>query len=80
MEIKVKIVEIIKEICDHLTIKEEDLNSTLKELGIDSLETANILLNIEEEFDITILDEDIDKLKTIGDLVIYVTQKIENNK
>jgi len=77
MEIKMQIQEIIKDICDHITIKEDDYDSTLKDLGIDSLETANILLNIEEEFEITIPDEEIDKLQTVNELSYYVSQKLK---
>ena len=46
------------------------------DLGADSLDVVELLMSIEDEFDIEIPDEEIENIKTIGDLVRY----IENNK
>ena len=46
------------------------------DLGADSLDVVELLMAIEDEFDIEIPDEEIENIKTIGDLVKY----IENNK
>ncbi len=47
-------------------------SSTFDSLGADSLDRVEIVLNIEEKFDIEVDDEAVEKLKTIGELVDYV--------
>ncbi len=46
-----------------------------KDLNADSLDVVEILMSLEDEFDVEIPDEEIENIKTIGDLVEY----IENN-
>ena len=48
------------------------LNATLEDLGADSLEVIEVIMRLEDLFDIQIDDEDIEKLKTIDDLVSYI--------
>jgi acyl carrier protein len=42
------------------------------DLGINSIELANLIMICEEKFDITIDDDDIHKLVTVGDVVAYL--------
>lgn len=42
------------------------------DLGINSIELANLIMICEEKFDITIDDDDIHKLVTVGDVVTYL--------
>ena len=44
------------------------------DLGINSIELANLIMICEEKFDITIDDDDIHKLITIGDVVAYLEE------
>jgi acyl carrier protein len=70
-----KIKEIIKAInsrADIETLKEDAL---LDDQGIDSLDMLNIFLQVEEVFHIKIPDEDVDRLKTINDMVDYVATR-----
>lgn len=70
-----KIKEIIKAInsrADIDTLKEDAL---LDDQGIDSLDMLNIFLQVEEVFHIKIPDEDVDRLKTINDMVDYVATR-----
>lgn len=46
------------------------------DLGADSLDVVDLLMSIEDEFEIEIPDEEIENIKTVGNLVNY----IENNK
>lgn len=46
--------------------------ATLEDLGADSLEVIELVMRLEDLFDIQIDDEDIEKLKTIDDLVSYI--------
>jgi len=47
----------------------------LSEQGVDSLDFSGVLFNIEEVLDIEIPDEDIDRLQTINNIVIYINNK-----
>jgi acyl carrier protein len=47
------------------------------DLLADSLDVMEVIMEIEEEFDIYILDEDVDEIKTVGDLIEYVEKKLE---
>ena len=43
-----------------------------KDLGADSLDVVELLMAIEDEFSVEIPDEEIENIKTIGDLVDYI--------
>jgi acyl carrier protein len=49
--------------------------SLMKDLEADSLDAVEIMMAIEDEFDIEIPDEDAEKFQTIGDIVRYVDDK-----
>ena len=48
-----------------------------KDLGADSLDVVELLMAIEDEFDIEVPDEEIENIKTIGDLVEYIQSNID---
>lgn len=50
--------------------------ATFEDLGIDSLDCVEICMDIESSFDILISDEELDKLKTIQDVVVLVQSKL----
>ena len=50
-------------------------SSFIDDLGADSLDTVELVMAFEEEFDMEISDEDAQKLKTVGDVVSYLTEK-----
>jgi acyl carrier protein len=52
-------------------------DSSFEELGIDSMDSINILFDLESEFDIEINDEDAKKIRTIGEMVDGVTYLVE---
>ncbi len=43
-----------------------------EDLGADSLDLADVLMAIEDEFEVEVLDEDIESIKTVGDIVEYI--------
>ncbi|MEJ2356233.1 MAG: acyl carrier protein, partial [candidate division WOR-3 bacterium] len=49
----------------------------IDDLGADSLDTVELILSFEEEFDISIPDEDAEKLETVGKAVEYLKAHIE---
>ena len=52
------------------------LQNTLTDLGGDSLNSVEIVMSLEEEFKIDIPEEDADKLKSVGDVVKYIKDKM----
>ncbi len=53
--------------------------SFVKDLGIDSLDYAELVMEFEQTFDIKIPDDDADKLQTIGQAVTYIQEKLGKN-
>lgn len=74
------IFEKIKEmLADQLDASVGDMSmdtDIANDLGADSLDVVELLMSIEDEFEVEIPDEEIENIKTIGDLVKY----IEENK
>lgn len=69
-----------KVIAEHLGINEAEveLNSKFQEdLGVDSLDIFEIAMELEEEFELEISNEDLEGIKTIGNLVDYISSKVE---
>ena len=69
---------IIAEQLDREDEKEKIGMSThiMKDLEADSLDAVEIIMAIEDEYDIEIPEEDAEKFQTVGDLVKYVEEKI----
>jgi acyl carrier protein len=51
--------------------------SFVEDLGADSLDTVELVMAFEEEFDIEIPDEDAEKLTTVGEATSYLKKKTE---
>ena len=67
-----KIKEILAEQLD-ANAEEMTMETRIDEdLGADSLEVVALLMSIEDEFEVEIPDEEIENLKTIGDVVEYI--------
>ena len=49
-------------------------SSFIDDLGADSLDIVELIMAFEEEFDIEIPDEDAEKIKTVGDVVNYLSK------
>lgn len=49
----------------------------VEDLGADSLDSIEITMGLEEEFNIEILDEDGEKMKTIDDIVVYLAERVK---
>ena len=44
------------------------------DLGADSLDLVDLVMAVEEEFDVKIADEDLEGIKTVGDIVDYIAE------
>jgi len=68
--------EKIKEILlENLGCEEEDIkleSKLIDDLGADSLDIVELSLALEESFDITVKDEDFEKLQTVGAIIEYL--------
>lgn len=51
--------------------------SFIEDLGADSLDTVEMIMEIEDEFGIEIPDEDAEKLQTVGQAIEYVKKKVQ---
>ena len=51
--------------------------SFIDDLGADSLDTVELVMAFEEEFDIEIPDEDAEKIRTVGDVIKYLNAHLE---
>ena len=73
------IFEQVKNIlCDQLDLDEEQVteeSEVIDDLGADSLDIVDLVMTLEEEFDTEIPDEDIENLRTVGDIVKYVEDR-----
>ena len=49
-----------------------------QDLGLDSLEIIELLYELEEGFNLTIPDEDLEKLQTVGDVIHYIEAALEH--
>ena len=58
---------------DQADIKREA--SFTNDLGADSLDTVELIMELEKEFDMTIPDEDAEQIATVGDAIDYVENK-----
>jgi len=68
-----------KVIAKELGIEVEELNINARftdDLGIDSLEIFEIVMTLEEEFDIEIPNEDIENIKNVEDISNYIESKV----
>jgi acyl carrier protein len=73
-------VEKVKDIiAEELGVEREKLTeeaSFMEDLGADSLDTVELVMAFEKEFDIDIPDEEAEKLKTVGDALRYLQEKM----
>ena len=65
-------------IAEHLNKPVEEITEEkeiVKDLGADSLDTVEMLMALEDEFGVTVSDEDAIKIKTVGDIVNTIEKK-----
>ncbi|EAJ0333505.1 acyl carrier protein [Campylobacter lari] len=76
MKIEAKdILEILKEVGVLVDINTLEINKPLKDQGIDSLDMANLFLNLQEKYNIEIPMEDVEKLTSIESIMQYINLK-----
>ena len=76
-EVQEKIVELVSE---QLEVSKEKIlpeSHFLNDLQADSLDIVDLMMQIEEVFDVQIEDEDQEKIETVGDAVNYIVEKLK---
>lgn len=67
-------------IVDQLDVEEAKVTMTANiqdDLGADSLDIVDLVMSFEEEFDLEIPDDQVENIKTVGDVVKYIEEKTE---
>jgi acyl carrier protein len=67
-------------IVEKLGVDESDVTSDASitnDLGADSLDTVELIMEFEKEFDLTIPDEEAEEIATVGDAIDYLKEKVE---
>lgn len=73
-KIETTVRNMLSRIKDGLDYSNTSLDTEFGNAGFDSLDTASLLLEIQEEFGLTISDDDAERLDTIGKLVSYIKE------
>jgi len=69
-----------KVVAEQLNVDEKEVKLEsvfIDDLGADSLDTVELVMAFEQEFDIEISDEDADKIKTVGDSLNYIKSRLD---
>ncbi|MDY6881997.1 MAG: acyl carrier protein [Desulfatiglans sp.] len=71
--------KIKKIICEQLDVAEEDVvpqASFVDDLGADSLDQVELIMAMEEEFDVSVPDEDAENIGTVKDVIDYIKKAL----
>jgi len=74
------IERVTKVVVDRLGVDESEVKleaSFRDDLGADSLDVVELVMELEEEFDMQIDDEDAEKIATVGDAVTFIQSKVD---
>ena len=77
-QIRQRVIDIV---CEHLAVNKEtvtDTTSFIEDIGADSLDIVELVMELEEEFDIQIPDDQAEKIKTVGEAVSYIREAVKN--
>ena len=76
---KEEIFDKLKElVVDQLGVEEDEvtMEATMQDdLGADSLDLVDLVMSVEEDFGVKVADEDLENIKTVGDIVNYIEER-----
>jgi acyl carrier protein len=69
---------VIEIVCENLGVNKEQVTRStrfIEDIGADSLDIVELIMELEEEFEITIPDEQAEKIKTVGEAIEYIERE-----
>lgn len=84
-EIDIKAIEekVIDIICEQMGVERAEISrdtSFINDLNADSLDTVELVMEFEDEFDTTIPDEEAEKIQTVGAAIDYIAKVLQSKK
>ncbi len=70
---------VVRIVCDQMGASADKVtpeSSFINDLGADSLDTVELVMELEDEFEISIPDEDAEKIQTVGAAIEYIESKL----
>ena len=70
---------VIEIVCENLGVNKEQVTrstSFIEDVGADSLDIVELIMELEEEFEITIPDDQAEKIKTVGEAIDYIEREL----
>jgi acyl carrier protein len=80
VSVEERVIEIV---CENLGVNKEQVTRStrfIEDIGADSLDIVELVMELEEEFEITIPDDQAEKIKTVGEAVDYIQRELDNKK
>jgi len=77
VSVEAKVIDIV---CEHLAVGKDKVSREtrfIEDIGADSLDIVELVMELEEEFDIQIPDDQAEKIKTVGEAVDSIEAKIK---
>ena len=71
---------VIEIVCENLAVSKDQVSRDTKfieDIGADSLDIVELIMELEEEFEITIPDDQAEKIKTVGEAIDHINREIE---
>jgi acyl carrier protein len=71
---------VIEIVCENLAVSKDQVKretSFIDDIGADSLDIVELIMELEEEFEITIPDDQAEKIKTVGEAIDYIQKEID---
>jgi len=75
VSVETKVKEIIAEQLE-VAVDKLSIDTTFEDIDADSLDIVELVMALEEEFDLEISDQEIENIKTVGDVVKYIESKV----
>jgi acyl carrier protein len=81
-QVDIKVIEekVIDIICEQMGVKKDEVTretSFINDLNADSLDTVELVMEFEDEFDMSIPDEEAEKIQTVGAAIDYVAKTMQ---
>lgn len=80
MSVEQRVIDIV---CEHLAVNKEKVNrgtSFIEDIGADSLDIVELVMELEEEFDTQIPDDQAEKIKTVGQAIEFIEAKMKEKQ